>query len=177
MPAVGRFNANPKDLPVRVFPMLCGALLLTATATTADAATYAFDLSGSRNASFTLDTADATSSFFQTNFANVTGTFDGMTQTASLINFSAVSFIADLNIVGTSLGFTQFSGPALYTGSNDSPVFTPGTYQLTSIVSGNSTLTITEGTGAVPEPASWALMIAGFGLVGIAARRRSAVAA
>jgi hypothetical protein len=28
------------------------------------------------------------------------------------------------------------------------------------------------GTGAVPEPASWAMMIAGFGLVGASARRR-----
>jgi len=28
--------------------------------------------------------------------------------------------------------------------------------------------------GAVPEPASWMLMIAGFGLVGVAARRRPA---
>jgi PEP-CTERM motif len=31
------------------------------------------------------------------------------------------------------------------------------------------------GMGAVPEPASWALMIAGFGLVGSAARRRATV--
>ena len=31
-----------------------------------------------------------------------------------------------------------------------------------------------EGTAAVPEPASWALMIAGFGLVGGAMRRRVA---
>jgi Domain of unknown function (DUF4082)/PEP-CTERM motif len=34
---------------------------------------------------------------------------------------------------------------------------------------GNFTLT---GTGAVPEPASWALMLTGFGLVGGAMRRR-----
>ena len=33
------------------------------------------------------------------------------------------------------------------------------------------------GIGAVPEPASWTLMIAGFGLVGAAVRRRTAVAA
>ena len=32
-------------------------------------------------------------------------------------------------------------------------------------------------TGAVPEPASWALMIAGFGLTGAAMRRRRAVVA
>ena len=32
-------------------------------------------------------------------------------------------------------------------------------------------------SSAVPETASWMLMIAGFGLVGVAARRRTAVAA
>lgn len=31
--------------------------------------------------------------------------------------------------------------------------------------------------GAVPEPATWALMIAGFGLVGVAARRRGGLVA
>lgn len=31
---------------------------------------------------------------------------------------------------------------------------------------------IAGGTGAVPEPAAWALMVAGFGLVGVASRRR-----
>jgi hypothetical protein len=31
-------------------------------------------------------------------------------------------------------------------------------------------------TGAIPEPATWAMLIAGFGLVGVAARRRRPVA-
>jgi len=35
----------------------------------------------------------------------------------------------------------------------------------------------TESTGAVPEPASWAMLIAGFGLTGAAMRRRSRTAA
>jgi hypothetical protein len=38
------------------------------------------------------------------------------------------------------------------------------------------TFTLNDG-GVVPEPASWAMLIAGFGLVGAAARRRRVVAA
>ncbi len=37
------------------------------------------------------------------------------------------------------------------------------------------TVTAGESMGVVPEPAAWALMVTGFGLVGFAARRRSAV--
>jgi hypothetical protein len=35
-------------------------------------------------------------------------------------------------------------------------------------------VSVTQRGGAVPEPASWAMMIAGFGMVGMAARRRKA---
>jgi hypothetical protein len=35
-------------------------------------------------------------------------------------------------------------------------------------------LSIQWSTGVIPEPATWAMMIAGFGLVGVAARRRRA---
>ena len=34
-----------------------------------------------------------------------------------------------------------------------------------------------DGTAGIPEPATWAMMIAGFGLVGAAARRRRPLAA
>jgi hypothetical protein len=35
-------------------------------------------------------------------------------------------------------------------------------------------LSLSANTGAVPEPASWALMLGGFGLVGGAMRSRKA---
>lgn len=44
----------------------------------------------------------------------------------------------------------------------------------TSLVDGVTPVLI---SGAVPEPATWALMIAGFGLVGVAARRHKAAVA
>ena len=37
----------------------------------------------------------------------------------------------------------------------------------------NGNFRISSAVNAVPEPASWALMIVGFGLVGVSARRRS----
>jgi hypothetical protein len=38
-------------------------------------------------------------------------------------------------------------------------------------------ITVDSANGAVPEPASWAMLIAGFGLTGAAMRRRRSVAA
>lgn len=140
-----------------------------------------FELTGSRNAIFQLDSNPIPTSFSesaligdQARFDNVAGNFNGAPGTASQISFGT-SLIAALNINGTSLGFTQFTGPALFSGPASSPVFATGTFTLNSIVSGRSTLTISEAVvAAVPEPASWAMMIAGFGLVGAAMRRKAA---
>ena len=43
--------------------------------------------------------------------------------------------------------------------------------------SAGKSFTLTYGGAAVPEPATWAMMIAGFGLVGSSLRRRRAIAA
>lgn len=50
--------------------------------------------------------------------------------------------------------------------------FTPGERRFVATFADGTTL---AGTGAVPEPATWAMMLAGFGAVGFAMRRRANV--
>ncbi len=50
-------------------------------------------------------------------------------------------------------------------------------FVLTTDNGSGDSLAVTSISAAVPEPASWALMVAGFGLVGFAARRRSVTVA
>jgi hypothetical protein len=80
--------------------------------------------------------------------ANPTATsFFGIVSTTGLVSFTVLSPTVD-------------GGP---------PFFWPS--------ANNLVLAELSAGPAIPEPASWALMIAGFGLVGAAARRRAAVAA
>lgn len=71
---------------------------------------------------------------------------------------------------------TAFAGT---TYSHGFIVLSAGSHSITGIAtasptgSGGSYIELTKG-GAVPEPATWAMMIAGFGMVGCMARRRGA---
>ena len=103
-------------------------------------------------------------------------TITGITGT-TISSWSAVSTAGLFNTTSNpapsiTLGFTSDSISILFgTRSSSTPIFdfaTNGTGQ--AVFSYN-------GAGVVPEPASWAMLIAGFGLVGAAARRRRAVTA
>ena len=50
-----------------------------------------------------------------------------------------------------------------------SPVQIPG---FTQVVNGSQDLTFSATVTAVPEPASWALMLMGFGAIGYGVRRQ-----
>lgn len=160
----------------RMIKIAVTAALLSVSIGSANAATYLFNLSGSRNASFALDLGkgpdEASSGFVgeRIGFNHVAGTYGG-TKGFADINFGTF-LLASLNITGTPLGFTQFAGPELFTGTASAPTFKLGTFKLTSIVSGNSTLTISQANSAVPEPATWALALVGFGTLGAALRVR-----
>ena len=161
----------------RLIPAAGLALAMAGAALPAHAVILNFDLSGSRNADFQLDSNAIPNSFNTSSlignqifYNGVAGTFGGVAGLAD-INFGT-GLIAALNVTGTPLGFTQFAGPALFSGPPSAPVFSTGVFNLTSIGSGNSTLTISNAISAVPEPSIWATLIAGLGLTGFALRRR-----
>lgn len=71
---------------------------------------------------------------------------------------------------------SYYSDP-LFTGSTTSPTFTPKTYDLYYDPSAAPVGKLTiSAQSAAPEPASWAMLIAGFGIAGGALRRKRPVA-
>ena len=153
------------------------------TGSPAYAAPLLFDFSGpSGTAMFQLDSnpTPTTSQTFigsdQFSFSNVAGTFGGIAGTASTISFGNGIF-SSLSITAANLGFTQFNAPTLFTGSPSNPTFLTGAFTLINPFFGNGQLTISPvAAAAVPEPASWGMMILGLGGVGFAMRRRQTVA-
>jgi hypothetical protein len=76
------------------------------------------------------------------------------------------------------VNWTSLEGPP-FTNSNNyaggehfNPVGAPGLYGQTGADLNFRTHVDPSATGAIPEPASWALLIAGFGFAGAMARRR-----
>jgi hypothetical protein len=162
------------------------AAAMVAVASPAYAAPLLFDfngrgLSGAITAMFQLDSNPTPSSINvpgsfgieQIFFSDVKGVFNGNAETASTIAFGK-GLASQFQVLGTSAGFAQFGGDAVFSGTVNSPIFTPGTYNFTGIFS-SGTLTISEVAGPVPEPAAWAMMIAGFAFAGAAMRRRKAI--
>ena len=161
------------------------ALLLLAFASPVSAQGYFFDLdyqqgSGQSGqvASFTLIGSPSGSDSGRFWYAGVPVQYEGQEQptTVEYITFydEGFTFYDDgdftLNVYPDNPPPPAPAEPSLFTGTFSNPTFRPGTYQL---YDSNSyyTLTVT----AVPEPATWLMMIVGFGAVGITLRRKHRV--
>ncbi len=95
---------------------------------------------------------------------------------ASLVIGGTTVFSSDVATVGDfgASGWTAFSFTAPTAGSYDLTL-----YVANAIDNGLASGAVLDAVSvaSVPEPATWALMLVGFGAVGIAARRRSTASA
>lgn len=119
---------------------------------------------------------------------NIAGTTVQIAGTHNLFAFNAGNFFAAgatvIDIV-TNLGSYQFTVPVTSYANGGSLTFLGyqagvGEYFTSVRYSGQFATGGTDfqiGTAVVPEPASWAMMLIGFGLVGATLRRRTTVAA
>lgn len=118
----------------------------------------------------------AGANYLDVNFSNATFSFDGTGGSASLISTDPSNPISYTSNFLSLPAFTFKNFALALTGIT--PAFTVaangyGTPFNANIAGSFAGSTSEDTTGGVPEPSSWAMMLAGFGLVGFTARRRS----
>lgn len=161
--------------------LLAGAAMFSATS--AHAAT--FNLTGAHTASFALPLSptaiDPEGQAAGLNDPTIFGlesvaTVDGTT-TPVLFHFYTDAGGGGFDLISLGATFFRYSpaGPSIFTGTVSSPTFVSGEYDFTDFdlpaLSYHLSVT-TDAVAAVPETATWAMMLAGFGMIGFAARRR-----
>ena len=96
---------------------------------------------------------------------------------------TAAQLSFDFGTPGNLIIFYDESDAICFTSVADSCIDEPSSLIFSTSFEANGYLPRSSGVeviatlGAVPEPASWAMLVAGFGLVGAAARRRKAAVA
>lgn len=125
--------------------------------------TQYLSVSGGQTATYTLAQAARSLSFYW----------------GSIDDYNTVSFYNGATLIGSFLGSNIPPAPA--DGSQGNPInnrrvnFISDGAKFTSVVftsTSNAFELDTLAAGGVPEPATWGLMLAGFGMVGFAARKR-----
>lgn len=167
------------------FSLFAASILALASAAPAIAAEQLhYSLSGAYSAEWDLllmpvpDQSDAGSFTIQTVF----GTFPGADQPVTLtfyVSGNPFPFDGGFSIVDSSSNGRLLPGDQLFTGSTGAPTMRTGTFSLDAVVidSEGHILLVPDAyqliASVVPEPATWAMLVAGFGLAGMALRQRA----
>lgn len=124
------------------------------------------------SSSGSVTSASGSASFTNGNFNSIAGSGVTATATQLFFDFSQDSYLTIGNYAGTFTGFCLAGGGGFANCAGQSPVvFIAVRYPGDSeYVTGSGSVLV---GATVPEPATWALLITGFGLTGAAMRRRN----
>ena len=164
---------------MRIITAVGAAIMALASTAPASAAMYDFSFSGSGTTGTgvftTSDTTSLNARGGYTAFAitSITGTLNGSAITG-LSGFQGSDNLyyttGPAFLDGSGVGFTSAAGQSASLFYQDSAQ----SYRITTVspfAAGFVSATSSPAAGAVPEPASWAMMLSGFGLVGAGLRR------
>lgn len=168
----------------KILSTVAVSALAMIASTSASAAVYNFNFSGTGlffgeplvgSGTLTTNGVSQVSSLngytYQT-ITGITGTFNGsaITGLANVTGSNNLFYLTGPFFVdGNGLGFSTAAGSAV-----NLFVTTDTAYRVNAggLSTGFVTASASAATAAVPEPATWAMMIGGFGVIGAAARRR-----
>lgn len=145
----------------------------------AAAPTYQFTLTGGYSATWQLEATPVPDDFFTGNSFtvwNVAGAFPGASTAVTDLTFFNAAHRGGMSIYDFNAGVSLLStdGPQIYTGTESTPTFSLGSFALTEYQgAGQYILTVSE-VGAVPEPASVALLLGGLAAVAVVRRLKPA---
>jgi hypothetical protein len=172
---------------------LFGAALAVCGSTAAQATNFDFsivywegtdsppsDPAATQTAHFIIDDTTVSTTSDAARFFDVSGQFFGFNGNAIVDLYPDWAF-GGLTIIPTPdtgpdySHMSELAGDAVFSGDVSAPHILTGIYDMTDyehVLPGTWRVTITEASPA-PEPASWAMMVGGFGLVGGALRGRT----
>lgn len=95
-------------------------------------------------------------------------------QSSTLTFFDASGSV--LSSVSVTDTFGAYSDPGVYSHYSVTSLTGIGSFSFSGQATGNTSIdnlvAVADVAGAVPEPTTWAMMLAGFGMIGFATRRR-----
>lgn len=150
------------------------AMAIACSATSANAAVFLFTIGTSYGSgSGTITTATNNPGFNL--ITGLTGTFDGGAITL-LAPGTYPSSAPNDNLFSSTNPYFTFGGLSFSANALNYNLYNSGSLRICGETSGCQNGTVTSFTvtaaNAVPEPATWAMMIGGLGVVGLAMRRR-----